>query len=225
MPSGPHFQHPWRSRKHDAIPLLCLSPHRWQLGDLPADLQALRLAVLGSAAVHAPSGTHGPAPGRTLSATLVSRMVDHSNLSNRLTGRASLSTVLVLTAALDSKVLPVGLTASSVVGPLNSSNSPSRNSGPVLGSAVAHAPYISAASAALVPVAVDPPHSTNIPSRSPGPGLSTAFCSGSVAAHTPLSTLGGAVPHAIHRSLYSKVRHLIVHYNKTILPQTLHGRR
>ena len=35
--SGPHSQHPWRCRKHDAIPSLCLSLRTRQLEDLPAE--------------------------------------------------------------------------------------------------------------------------------------------------------------------------------------------
>jgi hypothetical protein len=36
-PSGPHSQHPWRCRKYDATPSLCLSLHGWHLEDLPAE--------------------------------------------------------------------------------------------------------------------------------------------------------------------------------------------
>jgi hypothetical protein len=92
-------------------------------------------------------------------------------------------------------------------------------------SAAAHATprsYSRAASAALVPAAVDPPNSPDGPG--PSPGLSPAFSSGSVgsvAAHAPpsihgpsqtLSTLGRSISHAPHRRLLFEKRHPTPHY-------------
>src|SRR6266576_6259687 len=82
-PSGPHSQHPWWCRKYDAIPSLCLSPHRWQLEDHPCSMtdglsEVRDLSILGLVAAHetrhirALSSTRP----RVLSATLRSWMLD-----------------------------------------------------------------------------------------------------------------------------------------------------
>jgi hypothetical protein len=154
------------------------------------------LTMLGLTLAPAPrSSTHGWTPTALSSATHISLTTQESADSMSLTLRAhppDLALEIPSSNILSSHIL--GSTA--------------------LGSAVAHAPPGShswAASAALVPAAVDPPNSPDGPG--PSPGLSPAFSLGSVgsvAAHAhlsihgtsqTLSTLGHSVSHAPHRHL------------------------
>jgi hypothetical protein len=74
-PSGPHSQHPWQCQKYDATPSFCLSLHRGQLGDPPAE--SSRSTADGLSKVQDLGSVVTPHLG-DLSTTLGSAMVDLS---------------------------------------------------------------------------------------------------------------------------------------------------
>ena len=119
-PSRPHSQHPWRFRKYDAIPSMCLSPYRWQQLEDPfaespcsmtdglvvrevRDPSTLGLmSVYKTRHIRTLCSTMGFPRARALSATLRSWMMDTpltEAQEHRYCRSPMLSTVLGLSAA------------------------------------------------------------------------------------------------------------------------------